>query len=53
MGEGESGKKTNTTPDTGVKPDRSDDIQEERDDNAGDDDEEDENNEDAEELIRS
>jgi hypothetical protein len=35
-GEGEVGK-TTTTPDTGGKPDRADDIQEERDDNGGDD----------------
>ena len=49
MGEGESGKKTKMTPDTGAKSDRVDDIQEERDDNGGDDDEEDEDNEDAEE----
>ena len=49
MGEGEVGKKAKTTPDTGVKSDRSDDIQEERDDNTGDDDGEDEDNEDDEE----
>ena len=45
MGEGEAGKKTKTTPDTGGKSDRADDIQEERDDNGGDDAEEDEDNE--------
>ena len=51
-GEGEAGKKTKTTPDTGGKPDHSrvDDIQEEPDDNGGDDDEEDEDNEDDEEY---
>ncbi len=38
-----------TTPDTGCKSDRADDIQEERDDNGGDDAEEDEDNEDDEE----
>ena len=45
MEEGETGKKAKTTPDTGAKSDRSDDIQERRDDNGGDDDEEDEDNE--------
>ncbi len=46
----EQGKRASkTTPDTGAKSDRADDIQEERDDNGGDDAEEDEDNEDAEE----
>ena len=44
VGEGEAGKKTKTTPDTGGKSDRADDIQEERDDNGGDDAEEDDDN---------
>ena len=37
MGEGEVGKKVKTTPDTGGKSDRTDDIQEARDENGGDD----------------
>ena len=48
MGGGESGKKAKMTLDTGGKPGRVDDIQEERDDNGGDDTEEDEDNEDDE-----
>ena len=36
-GSGETGKKDKTTPDTGGKSDRDDNIQEERDDNGGDD----------------
>ena len=48
MGEVETGKKVKTTPDTGGKFDRDDDIQEERDDNGGDDAEEDQDNEDDE-----
>ena len=46
-GEGETGKKFKTTPDTGGKSDSVDDIQEERDENGdphGDDVEEDEEN---------